>query len=1067
MPIRSSQPDIPVKATADKIARDLDRQHTRSMFQTFIGGLLFLHLGLTLVLQRGGILGYVENWTNIFGFLLANPIYSVVLMLALILLYQGLHLWKHPEPDEIVLPEYPPVEDLRFVDALHIGSGWTRDGKQPGDSFAPAEEDLLDEPHVILQEKGLYGNIHVTGGVGSGKTSTFIYPVLSQSISKWPKPPHPSSFQLGSDGRYSAASAPPAGGASGFLTSLARTSAAGPAAGTKWRPYAGMTEAEALAEYERLLEQHKQKKWGVFLIDAKGDITEMVQRMAALAGREDDVIVLKPGGEHTYNPLLVNADPLVQSEMVLDGIEAVSGSAIQSYWRGVMGEWLANALALLRIIDPTRITFRSILRMARSETLRSSMVSEAQAIMNQAQEEEEKLRRVGKEYTGIKVDPSVVDFFRDWDDDDASAQQKRDVVSSVKSQSKYFVADNMAPFLCPELPPTFPGFDEMIDRGLIICLQMPLAEYEKVAKVLGILMLADAQQAARARINRPWINQDRVLMYCVDEIASFLNPITRDFLSQNRQSKVCFVAAHQSQGQLIRGNDRSFEQGFTDNLRSRFSFNAPNAEAAKKQSSLYGARHVIKESWSESQNFSNVKHEPGTDAIKPKGGESQGAMVRYDEVERHWFDADGFMTLRTGECIAMEFNGETTLHPRKILCPAWYKSAEFARAMELEVPPLGHRPHPVLRVTGVEGNRDKDYVSSALAQTGYCVIEPLADSEGDLVGFKLVTDVGTLIVSCDVLEANRDEISDSLTEPQILVAFTDLRVGAEFFVRGLGFTFERVVALPNAYAQLFPGAGSLRWHEVVGREAGDLSYGVRGAWEYHTQHAEGTRLLNQKSILKDSRRSIEVFLKIGEALHVLGDSAVEEMYEATREQMANIIHGPHDPDPDPAPDGGPDLDPEHGAAMWDQSDPVAGISLELPESASEAGPTPVLASPLSLSSPDDDDDDWPDDDPPPRSGGWPRSTPNLSRSEPTPDAPAERTPTPAEQTPEAEADPADDRPARRRNAGAAGGARRKSDEPGSGDKRRVRGRKAPAEGRARGADKQDDTLDLFPGAPID
>jgi hypothetical protein len=1060
MPIRSSQPDIPVKVTAEKNAKKLDREHTRALFRSVLVGILFGHFVLTLLVVRRGVIGYLEVWANILAYMLAQPATVLLLAAALAGLYYGLDLWKHPDPDQLVLPEYPEVEDLRFQNSLHIGSGWTRGGKQPGDLYEPGEDDeLMEEPHLIVREKGLFGNMSVTGGVGSGKTSTFIYPVLTQAIEKFPRPPHPDDFTLGPDGRYPEAPAEASGTIKGVLSRMA--SAAAPVltaeTGRAWIPYAGMTREEALAEHDRLWKEHREKKWGIFLIDAKGDITEMVQRMAALAGREDDVIVLRPPGEHTYNPLLVNADPLVQSEMVLDGIEAVQGSGIQSYWRGVMGEWLANALALLRIVDPTRITFRSILRMARNETLRSSMVSEAQAIMRQAQEDEERLRRLGKEYQGVKVDPSVVDFWRDWDDDEASGQQKRDVVSSVKSQSKYFVTDNMAPFLCPELPPTFPGFDEMIDRGMIVCLQMPLAEYEKVAKVLGILMLADAQQAARARINRPWINQERVLLYAVDEISAYLNPITRDFLAMARQSRVCFVAAHQSQGQLIRGNDRSFEQGFNDNLRSRFAFNAPNAEAAKRQTFLYGARNVIKESWSESQAFAQVQHEAGTETLKPKGGESQGAVVRYDEVERNWFDADDFMTLRTGECIAMQFDGETTLAPRKINCPAWYKSLRFQDAMKMEIPPLNRRPHPVLRVTGTESSRDKEYITSALRQTGYCMIEPLADLAGDLAGFKFITDVGTLIVGCDVLEAHRDELSDALTEPQILVAFTDLRVCAQFFGGVLGFVFERVVGLTGVYRRLFPSARATTWHQIMSAEASGLSYEVRGSYEYHVEALDAIRLRNQKALLEDSRRCVDVFLKLGDALHGLGDTALEDLYETTRERIAGILDG-SDPGEDP---------PPHSEDAEVPTEEMGSGEAPEPYLAEAQSTRPSQAWSLrDLSDDMETSDDYEPAHPAPFGTTTHDPVEQSTLSAPEDDTPAR----PDEPAPEASQDPPAPVPAGTGGGGkprSAGRARRPDPSEQSLDLRLPDDGPRSPDRRATRARPEDDTLDLFQGAPLD
>src|SRR5690606_24239318 len=126
-------------------------------------------------------------------------------------------MWRDGEPNEVMLPDFPPRPDLRFTNQILVGSAWTRFGKQPGDIFRRDEADELfdaDDVHVVLNEKGLFGNIQVTGGVGSGKTSTLIQPFIWQGISKYPKPPRPEEFELGPNGRYpsvAAAQAEPLG----------------------------------------------------------------------------------------------------------------------------------------------------------------------------------------------------------------------------------------------------------------------------------------------------------------------------------------------------------------------------------------------------------------------------------------------------------------------------------------------------------------------------------------------------------------------------------------------------------------------------------------------------------------------------------------------------------------------------------------------------------------------------------------------------------------------------------------------------------------------------------------
>lgn len=913
--IRSTPPPTPVKATSEKIAKKLERARVVAMYRTLLAVLAGVHFVAAVVLTGRGLLGYLETWKNLFVFLLDKPYLAPIIPIALLVLFKGVEMWRDGEPNEIVLPPFPPKPDLRFSNSILIGSAWTRKGKQPGEIFHRDEDDDelfdADSVHVVLNEKGLFGNIQVTGGVGSGKTSTLIQPFIWQGISKYPKPPKPEEFELGPDGRYPAGTS---GRREPTRKRLKRFLAGLPAPVIEetpelnWEPYAGMTPEEAQAEYERLLDLHKRLKWGMFIMDPKGDLTEFVLRTAALAGRSDDVIVLRPDGESTYNPLTINANPGVQAELVMDGIEAVSGQPIQQYWRGTMAEWLENALALLRVVDPTRMTFKSVLRLARNESLRTHMVSEAEEIMRRAQEEEERLRRLGREYTGIRVDPAAIEFFRDWDDEEADPQLKRAVVSGIKTQSKFFVNSELAPFLCPEMPPTFNGFDAMIDQGQIVVLRMPLDMYGPVARVLGILVMADAQQAARARINRQDINQDRVVAFCVDEISAYLNQSTKDFIAMNRQSRVCFLAAHQTQGQLVRRGDPGFQDSFKDNLRTKICFSTPNADAARKDASVMGSRQVYKQSITESTSFQRVER-IDAEVIAPVSPEGASMSVRMDEVERLWFAPEEFMKLKTGECIIAEFDGETTRPPRKVKAQAFYQTPLQALADRMEIDHRIRPPHPIVRI-GTKP-RDREYLGSALVQTGYVIIEPLANAQQELEGFKFVTDVGTVIASTAMIDELEHAVEERLTDQQILVLFTDFNTCASYFAGELGFQFERVLSLLDAYRATEGGTQANTFAELYAEQAGELPpYQLEGSWEYHLSPEE-----HYREILHASRRTIDIFTGLGDRLAAIGDDQLEEMYDATRQRIAAFLAGDGE---NPPPSGGPGPEPDEPTPSLDE-----------------------------------------------------------------------------------------------------------------------------------------------------
>lgn len=1004
---------MPVREASEKIKKKKQKEKTKRIFRSVLLGAFLVHALAVLVIRRS-VAGYFHWWADFGAFLLEYPAALPSLLIAIALLYGGISLWRDPNPDYIVYPDYPPPPDLRYTNDLYVGSAWTREGKQPGD-LHDAEDEVLepDETHLILREKGLFGNIHCKGGVGGGKTSRLIQPLVDQAIHKFPKPPPPDRFPKDKDGRYThrapssqlsadqrreAVSRYKRAGLSGLTDYLRSFGMAPPepeapedrddrvaqlvgellseASGSTGdeNPYAGMTEEEAEERYRELLEAHEQKKWGIFLIDPKGDLTEFAARSATLAGRQDDVIILSPDSKYTYNPLAINSNPLVQSEMVMDGIEAVYGQAIQQYWRGVMSEWLANALEILRVVDPTRVNFKSILSMARNEDLRTRLVAEADSVRREAQEKEEQLRRMGKSYHGIRVNPAAIEFFRDWDDEDSDPSLKRAVVSGLKAQAKFFVDDELAPFLCPEMPATFDGFDTMIDRGQIVILRMPLDTYGPVAKVLGILLLGDAQQAARMRINRPDMNQERVVLFSVDEISAYMNKLTKDFVAMNRQSRVVFLAAHQSQGQLIQHGDRSYETSFNDNFRTKISFNAPHAEAAKRESSIFGSRRVIREVWSESQSFRGVEQVPDSEEVKPVGKDTPGAgaSVRHDEVDRAWFAPEDFLTLRTGECVVSAFDGVTTLSPRMVLGPAYYHTEQARSAKQLDVDLQNRPPHPVVFVPS--GTRDYEYINSALAQVGYAIVVPLADTTGELVGLKLVTAMGTLIASLDVFGDIQEDLGDRLAEPDIVLWYTDVRACGLFLSGQLGLDVARPADLLSVAQDLGMSETTISsYHDLLRSVGGyEPSYSPLESWAFHFDVSAHTDLIEA-----EGRALLDIYHKLGDRLYEQGDEFLDSVVEATQGRVREVLSQDASPGDDPGddldpgtnapsapPDPDPDEGPDPGADAGSLDDDFAGDSVDA-EDASE----PPFDDPddpfASETYPDDLSPEGPDEDAPP------------------------------------------------------------------------------------------------------
>jgi hypothetical protein len=886
MPVPKPKPHDPVtviSASAKKEAEKADWRATKDAFITLLILLVLIHAIGHLVIAREGMLGYFRHIVDLGSLFVDTPALAVPAIAAFACLYWGIHFWRHRHDQvAIKLPPFSQVPDLRFEDGLYLGSGYTSDGKQPGDILEPGET-LLDEQHVILTEKGLFGNIHIKGAIGSGKTTTCIEPVMDQGMMKYPKPMPPSHFELGSDGRFRSLKIPRGADIDPFDLQY-------------WNPYEGLTAPEARERFAELLDLHERRKWAMLIFDAKGDLTKKGLQMAKATGREDDCIVLCPGSEWTLNPLAVDASPLVMAETFMDGIEAVTGRLMHEHFRQVGSEWLANALSVLKAVNPAEVNFKTVLRMARDESIRSRYVNEAIARGREFRDDEARARRLGRTYGGPRIDPAATQFFTDFDDPDNDPAAKKAVVSGIKAQARLFVEESLAPFLCPDMPPTFGGFAEMIDRGRIVFFRMPIADYGTVGRIIGILLLADAQRAALSRLdpNNP-INKERILLIGLDEVQNFLNKETKNFISMSRQARVLNMFAHQSQGQLIQEGDRGFETSFNDNLRTKISYSAPHAEAGTRESRIFGTRKIMKERYSEGTSFQGVAREEGGAHIKPKGGESKSATVSMAEEHESWFSAEDFVqNLRTGQAVVSVFDGERTLPPRKIVAPAFYASARGRHVESISVEIVLRAPHPAMFLTGEKG--DMDYLGTALSNTGYVLAETLLDREGEAAALKFVSEAGTAILPLSVVDSNPDAydmIGQRLSTNHCVVIPIDGLLTAAILTGECGVRFERVLPLPEGLNHPIGEDGAtLRsrlglpevssfpalFSEVAGKP---LGYNREGGWEYHDM----TNPIRRRQVIETSRLMLGTYVHIGDALMAIPEADVENLFDAMREQL--------------------------------------------------------------------------------------------------------------------------------------------------------------------------------------
>ncbi len=428
----------------------------------------------------------------------------------------------------------------------------------------------------IIPELGMFGNVYVLGGIGSGKTSAVAKPLLEQAIFKWPENP----------GRKNA----------------------------------------------------------VFALDAKGNMAEWISAVARLAGRAEDVIVLRPGGECSYNPLSYGSPSAVAQKLVaaLATMTAQQDDA-NSYYQKMQREFCENAMQILSdVLGAGKVSMMDLYNFICDPGVQAKFVESA-APTNSV---------------------SYRWFRTQWAREDPREQMM--LTKGFRADLSQFVRDEIAPTFATASP-NFPGWEALLDDGKIVVFSMSLDEYGPFARALGIFVLMDFQSVMLARTTPRFRsenhNSERLVLACLDEVWAYMNPRIADFTSVSREARCCTLALHQSLGQV----PEEYRQVVLGNFRTPIVLAVNDLLSLNTFSQLFGTHKVLRRSVSESSGFQGVEQQMLSDHLRARmGGESKTLSTSFCEVDEPRFTTDRILHLPKNHAVVQMFDGDDTHHARVI-----------------------------------------------------------------------------------------------------------------------------------------------------------------------------------------------------------------------------------------------------------------------------------------------------------------------------------------------------------------------------------------------------------------
>lgn len=324
---------------------------------------------------------------------------------------------------------------------------------------------------VYIPEKGLYQNFLITGTIGSGKTSSAMYPFTKQLIE----------FNF----------------------------------------------------------NNPKNKIGMLILDVKGNFYNQVKKYAKKYNLEKDLIVIELKSNVYYNPLhKPKLKPQVLANRLKNILLLFSENNSESYWLDKAEEVLTECIKLCRLYNNNYVTFTEIHKLVTIPDYYKEKINILRELF------------ISSKLTTAQIYElnSSLNFFQK-EFDNLDSRTKGILISEITRITNCFISDFdvMSTFCAPKEQLSFTGFYEVIKKGKIVVLNMNIAEYESLSRIIAAYLKQDFQSEILSNLSK---TLSKTTAFICDEYDKYVTKSDAEFFSLSREAKCINIVSTQSYSSL-------------------------------------------------------------------------------------------------------------------------------------------------------------------------------------------------------------------------------------------------------------------------------------------------------------------------------------------------------------------------------------------------------------------------------------------------------------------------------------------------------------------------------------
>ena len=449
-------------------------------------------------------------------------------------------------------------------------------------------EDYKNKEKIFLPESGLYQNFLITGTIGSGKTSSAMYPFTEQFI------------------KYNS--------------------------------------------------NNPDKKIGMLILDVKGNYYQQVKKYARKYNLINDLIVLELNGKYNYNPLhKPGLKPSILANRLKTILELFSENNSESYWLDEAEKVLCEAIKLCRLYNNGYVNFTEIHKIITQDGYYVEKIDKLKDLfvnkklsLNQVYDLNTSLDFFQKEFN--RLDQRTLSILK----------------SEITRITNTFISDyDVLKTFCPERSKlNFEGFSEVLKKGKIVVLNMNIAEYKNLSKIIAAYLKLDFQTEVMQNLSN---GINKTTAFICDEYAEYVTKTDSNFFALSREAKCINIVSTQSYSSIKNTlKDETAVKVICQNLINKIWFRTDDIFTIEEAQKILGKEEKIKKSKNISENAKETKYSYITKKFNSRDASLSESLNIYTQNE-YVYDTNFFtQDLETFTTLAFLSDGNKILKPRKI-----------------------------------------------------------------------------------------------------------------------------------------------------------------------------------------------------------------------------------------------------------------------------------------------------------------------------------------------------------------------------------------------------------------